>query len=391
MQFFLSKLSNLGVRGVELLWFKNYLCNRRQFVNIDDSNSSLLELILGVPQGSILGPLLFLIYINDLPKYSTLLSQLFADDTTQSSSHDNLEILTQNVNREFQKTVNFFCAHKLSLHPEKTKFMLISNSKTNIVPNIVINYNEPNAIQDPAKISKMCFINNSQTPYAKFLGVYIDPQLSFKHHISTVTKKVSTALYFLRNAKNFLNQKSLKMIYYALFHSHLIYACQIWSCCSESLLKPIVTKQKIAMRIILNAKYNSHTEPLFKKLNILPFLTMCDYFKIQFMQHFTQKFLPVALHEMWVTNAVRRQDQAQVTLRNDDMLYIPLARLSSTSKHPLIVFPKLWSDFPDEGIKFVRNKLEFNSKLKNYFLSQLKSTITCGRLLCPDCHLQVQL
>jgi len=266
------------VRGVELLWFKNYLCNRRQFVNIDDSNSSLLELILGVPQGSILGPLLFLIYINDLPKYSTLLSQLFADDTTQSSSHDNLEILTQNVNREFQKTVNFFCSHKLSLHPEKTKFMLISNSKTNIVPNIDINYNEPNAIQDPAKISKMCFINNSLTPYAKFLGVYIDPQLSFKHHISTVTKKVSTALYFLRNAKNFLNQKSLKMIYYALFHSHLIYACQIWSCCSESLLKPIVTKQKMAMRIILNAKYNSHTEPLFKKIIILPFFTMCDYF-----------------------------------------------------------------------------------------------------------------
>ena len=91
------------------------------------------------------------------------------------------------------------------------------------------------------------------------------------------------------------------------------------------------------------------------------------------------------------SNAERRQDQAQVTLRNDDLLFIPLARLSSTSKHPLIIFHKLWSEFPDEGIKFIRNKLEFNSKLKNYFLSQLKSTISCGRLLCPDCHLQVQI
>ena len=122
-----------------------------------------------------------------------------------------------------------------------------------------------------------------------------------------------------------------------------------------------------------------------------PFLTMCDYFKIQFMQHFTQKFLPVALNYMWVTNAVCRQDQAQITLRNDDLLFIPLAGLSSTSKHPQIVFPKLWSEFPDEGIKFMRSKLEFNSKLKNYFVLKLKSTISCGRLLCPDSYLQVQI
>ncbi len=387
----LDKLKNLGVRGVEWLWFKNYLSNRKQFVSVDGVNSLLLDIILGVPQGSILGPLLFLIYINDLPKCTTLFSQLFADDTTQSDSHNNLATLTTIVNREFHKTVNFFTSHRLSLHPQKTQFMLVSNATVQEVPNIVINYNPLIGVQDPTNIVKMNFINNSPKPYAKFLGVLIDPKLTFKPHITNVTKKLSTALFFLRGAKKVLNSRALKLIYYALFHSHLIYASQLWSCCSEALLKPIVVKQKIAIRILSNARYNSHTEPLFKKLNILPFPQLCMFFKLQFMQQFTQKFLPVALSDMWITNNIRRQNQAQVVLRNHDLLQIPLATTSSTSKHPLTIFPQLWSDFPAESLKFIRNKKEFNLKLKNYFLNNLNANFNFGSLLCPDCHVNVLL
>jgi len=172
---------------------------------------------------------------------------------------------------------------------------------------------------------------------------------------------------------------------------NLIYASQLWSCCSESLLKPIVTKQKMAIRILTNSKYNSHTEPLFKKLDILPFAQLCLFFKLQFMHQFTQKFLPVSLQTMWVTNNVRRQNQAHVVLRNNDLFYIPLARTPFTSKHPLTTFPQLWTDFPEESIKFIRNKLEFNHKLKIHLLNQLQSNVNCGRLLCPDCHLNAHI
>ena len=269
--------------------------------------------------------------------------------------------------------------------------MLVSSSPVNTVPNVVINYNPLVGTQESSKIFKMNFINNSPTPYAKFLGVLIDPKLSFKTHISYITKKVSTSLYFLRGAKKVLNQRALKFIYYALFHSHLIYASQLWSCCNESLLKPIATKQKMAIRILSNAKYNSHTEPLFKKLNILPFAQLCLFFKLQFMQQFTQQYLPVALNNMWITNNERRQNEAHVMLRNADLLHIPLARTLFTSKHPLTTFPQLWADFPDESIKFIRNKIEFNSTLKKYFINELSANINCGRLLCPDCHLNVLL
>ena len=145
----------------------------------------------------------------------------------------------------------------------------------------------------------------------------------------------------------------------------------------------------MAIRIVAGAKYNSHTELLFKRLNILPFNMLSEYFKIQFMQQFTQKFLPIALENSWITNNIRRENQAHVVLRNDEILNIPFARTSATSKLPLTSFPKLWTEFPDEQIKFIRNKPEFNYKLKKYFIDKLNPLIRCGRLLCPDCHLNI--
>jgi len=285
--------------------------------------------------------------------------------------------------------VNFFSSHNLSLHPEKTKFMFISHSKVETMPKIFINYNSLNGPQDPNKIFNMKCVNDSPDPYIKFLGILIDPQLSFKFHIKSVTKKLSTSLYFLRNSRHILNERARKSIYYATFHSHLIYGIQLWTCCSDSLLKPIIQKQKMAIRIIAGAKYNSHTEPLFKRLNILPFNMLSQYFKIQFMQQFTQKFLPIALENSWITNNIRRENQAHVVLRNDDILNIPFARTSTTSRLPLTSFPKLWTEFPDKQIKFIRNKPEFNFKLKKYFIDMLNPLVRCGRLICQDCHLNI--
>jgi hypothetical protein len=192
----LKKLSKLGIQGHELAWFKSYLSNRKQFVAIDDAVSDLLSIIIGVPKGSILGPLLFLLYINDLPSCSTLLSLLFVDDTALAAEDDDIVNLVARVNSEFQKVCKFFRQHKLSLHPEKTKFMLISNAK--VSPAVTININNNNDNQNDINyifpLSQV--FSTDQVPATKYLGVYFDPQLNFKYHIDYVSKKISQ-LYLL--------------------------------------------------------------------------------------------------------------------------------------------------------------------------------------------------
>jgi len=121
-------------------------------------------------------------------------------------------------------------------------------------------------------------------------------------------------------------------------------------------------------------------------LNILPFPILCEFFKLQFMQGFLQGFLPDSFDDTWITNRIRHGDQAEIELRNEDNLYIPMARTNLIALQPLIAFPRIWESFPDDRIKFIRNKIEFNLELKNYFLQQLNANIVCNRLFCPACN-----
>jgi hypothetical protein len=158
-------------------------------------------------------------------------------------------------------------------------------------------------------------------------------------------------------------------------------------------LNSLVKLQKSAVRIITSAAYNAHTEPLFKKLRILPFFDLVSYFKIQFMQQFKQGFLPKSFDDEWTTYLTRIQapenEHEFRNLRNlnlDDYV-IPFARLALTDRFPLTSFPKTWNNFTNLEIKTIRCKIDFNSKLKDYFISKLDGNYTCSRLLCPHCHL----
>ena len=141
-----------------------------------------------MPQGSILGPLLFLIYINDLPLCSELIALLFADDTTLYLSDTNLDQLIEKVNVEFKKVVDYFRFLKLALHPEKTKFSLFTNSTEARQKNVIINLNFNNCRDVPNRdlITNLVRVTtDSECPAIKFLGIYIDPLLSFKFHINS--------------------------------------------------------------------------------------------------------------------------------------------------------------------------------------------------------------
>ena len=175
------------------------------------------------------------------------------------------------------------------------------------------------------------------------------------------------------------------MLYNSIFHCHLLYAIQIWSCVRSGLINELFKLQKAAIRIISGTSYNSHTEPLFKKLQVLPLPDLITFTKLQFMQRFTQNFLPESFNDTWVRNAIRNIGENEIQLRNSAQLQTIRSNMTTLDVFPLFNFPKIWQDFPDEQIKFIRKTAEFDHKLKKYFLDDLATNIVCNRLFCPAC------
>ena len=204
----LKKLFHYGVRGKTLKLLQSYLHNRKQYIAYENSSKTEFKnVICGVRQGSILGPLLFLIFINDLCHSTPLLEAiLFADDTNHFYSHNNVKELFRTMNAELSHLNDWFCANKLSLNTDKTKYVLFHKAKSKDNLHLVL----PDLFINDVKIKS----ENS----LKFLGVMIDENLTWKTHTELVENKISKSIEILFKASRSLNSKSLRSIYFALVH-----------------------------------------------------------------------------------------------------------------------------------------------------------------------------
>ena len=267
----LQKLEHYGIRDVALKWFKSYLTGRKQFVHVNGANSEVKDIVCGVPQGSVLGPLLFLLYINDLPNISDSLKfYLFADDTNIYYESDNLNRLEKTMNKELEKLHEWLCLNRLSLNISKTNFVVFhaKGKPKHSVVTILIN---KQAIDEVNSV--------------KYLGILIDSQLTFKNHIDELSKKVSRAIGVLYKLRPYVTAKILTSVYYAIVYPFLLYGIVVWGNASKTFLEPIHKMQKKIVRMIT---YNdnfpiipgplAHTPPLFHKLKILK---IYDIFKLQ--------------------------------------------------------------------------------------------------------------
>jgi hypothetical protein len=267
----------------------------------------------------------------------------------------------------------------------KTKFLLFTNStnvrNSHITISLNFNNHDENLMSNIVSLSPIK--DDDDVPAVRFLGVYFDSRLNFKYHVNLVANKLSKALYILRTVKNIMTPRALKMLYYSLFHCNLIYCLPAWSSASQTLLTRIFKLQKSAIRIINNANYNEHTEPLFKSSSILPFPKLIDFFNLQFMQNFIHGHLPNSFANLWSTAEERRM--SAFVLRNGNYLDIPYSRLASSENQPWVKLPRNWEEFNEEDIKIISDKFAFKSRLKEHFLSQMSSTPNCIRLLCPSC------
>ena len=238
----LRKLYSYGIRGTMFKWIEGYLTGRSQYVIFDGKVSETRSIKCGVPQGSILGPLLFILSVNDICNVSPILFKiLYANDTCVLISGNHLN--------------NWFKANKLSLNTKKSFFMIFHRSriKTNVINKVVIDNNDL-----------------TQVKSAKYLGVIIDHKLNCIEHISYVKSKISKGIGIMYKARQFLTKKALLMLYHAYIYPYMTYCIEVWGCASQTQLNCLFLLPKKIIRIMNFSHYLAYTNPLFLSMEVLP-------------------------------------------------------------------------------------------------------------------------
>ena len=250
----LNKMRNYGIDGLEHQWFSSYLDNRRQFCKVYGICSNPPEISIGVPQGSCLGRLLFLIYINDLPfalKHAK--ATMYQDEIAILFSSNNIEEIDAVVNAELTCLVKWLQGNRLSLNVVKTQAMIIGSwqklrkidTPMVPIPHFQVNGNDINLVKE-----------------TNYLGLMIDDNLKWESNVECTQKKISRAIGLLKYTKHYVQEDTLRNMYLSIVRPHFSYCCSVWGCCRATKLKML---QKLQNRAA-SSPFDTPAAPLLQLL-----------------------------------------------------------------------------------------------------------------------------
>lgn len=317
----LQKLNAYGIRGSALEWLKSYLSGRTQSVQIIKNGnifrSESVNITTGVPQGSILGPVLFIIFINDAANYKNCFLTLFADDTSAIITSENVTSLSKNANTAVNYMSDWCNRNGLALNAAKTNLMLFS--PTGIKPDIsILVRNGAGSIQ--------------QNNVVKFLGIQMDNNLTWEPQIETLCKRLSIKNFAVIQLRTSVSFSSLKAYYYGCIHSILCYGILCWG--NSSYVFKVFLAQKRIVRSMFRLPYNSSCRAHFQKHGIMT--VYCIY------------ILQCLCHVRKNIDTLKKCGEVNKYLtRNSKNLYVPFSKLTQVNKGPTVNSIRLYNSLPN--------------------------------------------
>lgn len=349
----LKKLEHIGISKSTVHWFANYLNDRYQQTTFNGQTSCAIPNPYGVPQGSVLGPLLFILYINDIDtaiQYCKI--NLFADDTLLTFCSNNYKEAIDKINLDLSSLYKWLNQNLLKLNINKTKYMVIGKT---IVNNTNLNVNIDNTTIE-------------RVTHFKYLGIIIDDKLKFNDHILYITKNTSRKIGALYRAGNKLTNHAKITMYNTMIRPHFMYCSTILFLCRNSDIDKLQVQQNKAMRLILKCTRETPIRDMLQKLKWLSVRQLIYFNVLLFIYKMQNNLLPKHLCK----NIRYTYEQHTINTRNRNKIRLPTCKKTSTQNSLFYKGFKLYNEIPI-NIKQLSER-KFKIKLREYVLMKHKHT-----------------